>query len=112
MTDGPIDPTVLSDLQEAMGAEFASELVATFLDEGPAMLKELQEAITHGDADGFRRAAHSVKSNANVFGATALAELARLLELGGLSENAEADIAAASELEAEFGRAAAALKGT
>ena len=111
MTDGPIDPAVLSELQETMGEDFASELVATFLDEGPTMLAELQEAIARGDADGFRRAAHSVKSNANVFGATALAELARRLELAGLSDNAQSDRAAATELEAEFGRAAAALKG-
>ena len=110
MTDGPIDTTVMSDLQDAMGAEFASELVATFLDEGPAMLKELQEAITNGDADGFRRAAHSVKSNANVFGANALADVARRLELAGLSSDADTDIAAAAELETEFGRAAAVLK--
>lgn len=111
MTDGPIDTAVMSDLQDTMGAEFASELVATFLDEGPAMLKELHEAITRGDADGFRRAAHSVKSNANVFGAGALADVARRLELAGLSGDADTDKAAAAELETEFGRAAAALKG-
>ena len=55
-----------------MGAEFAAELVATFLDEAPGMVAELKAAAAGGDADAFRRAAHSLKSNASVFGAAAL----------------------------------------
>ena len=41
-------------------------------------------ALAAGDAERFRRAAHSLKSNSNTFGALALGALARELELGGL----------------------------
>ena len=37
-----------------------------------------------GDADTFRRAAHSLKSNGLTFGATEFAARARALELGGI----------------------------
>jgi histidine phosphotransfer protein HptB len=61
-------------------------------------------------ADSFRRAAHSLKSNSLTFGASALAALARELELGGLSPEARRDEQAIAALQAEFDRAAAALK--
>jgi histidine phosphotransfer protein HptB len=48
------------------------------------LLAELRSARAAGSAERFRRAAHSLKSNGNTFGATGLADLARALELGGL----------------------------
>jgi HPt (histidine-containing phosphotransfer) domain-containing protein len=68
------------------------------------MLAELAQAAEAGDAEGIRRAAHSLKSNANVFGATALANRARTLELEGDKPGAVAAI------EAEYARAAVALR--
>ena len=58
--------------------------------------------------DAFRRAAHSLKSNANTFGALGLGALARELELNGVPEDG-ADGALAA-LAAEYARAAARLK--
>ena len=43
-----------------------------------------QRSRRRDDADRFRRAAHSLKSNSNTFGALRLAALARELELNGL----------------------------
>lgn len=111
MTDDPIDLMVFADLKDATGAEFAAELVDTFLEEAPAMIAELQQALASGDADQFRRAAHSIKSNANVFGAQALAELARRLELGEFDPSSVAIQAILDELKAEYTRAATALRG-
>ena len=109
MTDAPLDPSVLAELIEAMGDDFASELVETFLDEAPGMIAELKAALSGGDAEGYRRAAHSMKSNANTFGATALAEQARDMELGALPAPSESgDIDA---LEAALAEAATALRG-
>jgi HPt (histidine-containing phosphotransfer) domain-containing protein len=48
------------------------------------MLAELRAAQAAGNAEAFRRAAHSLKSNSNTFGATQLGQMARDLELGGL----------------------------
>ncbi len=109
MSDGTIDLEIFNELKDATGADFAAELVATFLDEAPVMIADLKAAITSADAEGYRRAAHSIKSNANTFGATALADQAREVELGDLPK--DGDTTAADAVEALFDTAAAALRG-
>jgi HPt (histidine-containing phosphotransfer) domain-containing protein len=106
MSDDTIDAATFAELQDTAGAEFVAELVDTFLEEAPQMLAELRAAQAEGAADRFRRAAHSLKSNGNTFGAMRLGELARALELGGLAT----DTAPLDALEAEYAKAAAALK--
>jgi HPt (histidine-containing phosphotransfer) domain-containing protein len=108
MGDSVIDRAVFTDLRNTTGAEFVAELVDTFIEEAPGMLAELRDARANGDAERFRRAAHSLKSNGNTFGALALAALARELELKGLDAKSVGDALAA--LEAEYTRAAAELK--
>ncbi|HEV8261302.1 MAG TPA: Hpt domain-containing protein [Burkholderiales bacterium] len=110
MKESVIDRTVYAELQDTAGAEFVAELVDTFLEEAPGMLAELRSARSDAHAERFRRAAHSLKSNGNTFGALRLAALARELELGGLSADAARDMAALAALDAEYARAAAALK--
>ena len=103
----PIDAAILTDLQETAGDDFVADLVTTFLDEAPLLLETLRQSQASGDADAFRRAAHSLKSNAATFGAAPLAELSRSLELDGITT---ATGAALTALVAEFQRAAGALK--
>ena len=110
MSESAIDNTVYAQLEETAGAEFAAELVDTFLEEAPRMLADLRGARAATDAERFRRAAHSLKSNGNTFGASRLAALARELELKGLDAVPARDADALAALEAEFARAAAALK--
>ncbi len=110
MNESPIDLGVYSELQAMTGAEFVAELVDTFLEEAPGMLAELRGARAQGDAERFRRAAHSLKSNASIFGAVSLAARARELELKGLDPEPARDEAALATLEAEHARAAAVLK--
>nr|WP_216859523.1 Hpt domain-containing protein [Sulfitobacter aestuariivivens] len=90
-----------------MGSDFAAELIETFLNDAPNMIADLKKAAAEGDADGYRRAAHSIKSNADTFGAVQLAAMARSMELGGLPD-ADAPIPA---LEATYAASAEALKG-
>jgi len=106
-SDGTIDAATFAELQDSAGADFVKELVQTFLEEAPGMLKELREALAAGNADAFRRAAHSLKSNSLTFGALALGALAREQELGGFDAARRSDALAA--LEAEYGRVADAL---
>ncbi len=101
-----IDRSVFTELQANAGADFVVELVDTFCEEAPPMLAELRAALADRAPDRFRRTAHSLKTNANTFGATALGLRARELELGGLP----ADEAPLDALEADFHAAAAALK--
>lgn len=70
------------------------------------MLDELRRSFAAGDADKFRRTAHSLKSNSNTFGALTLGAMARELELSGLSK---ADTAKLDTLADEYARVAAAL---
>ena len=106
MSDDPIDAATFAELQDTAGADFVGELVGTFLEEAPRMLTELRAAMAEGSADKFRRAAHSLKSNSNTFGALRLGEMARDLELGGLV----ADAASVDALQVKYQRVAAALQ--
>jgi len=107
---GVIDATTFTELQEAAGPEFVRELVGTFLEEAPAMLADLRSARAAGDGERFRRAAHSLKSNCQTFGAMALGALAREIELRGLDPDPARDAAALGALDAAYLQAAAALE--
>ena len=107
MPESVIDPATYGELQATAGADFVAELVDTFLEEAPGMLAELRSARADADPDRFRRAAHSLKSNCHTFGALALGALARELELKGMTAD---DASRINALEAEYARAAAALK--
>ena len=111
-TDGPatIDRAIFGELQDTAGADFVKELVQTFLEEAPVMLKELRDALAAGHVDAFRRAAHSLKSNSLTFGAGTLAALARQQELGGLAAAQQQQQSNALDaLALEYARVAAAL---
>ncbi|MEO8344759.1 MAG: Hpt domain-containing protein [Betaproteobacteria bacterium] len=110
MSASTIDKVTFSALQETAGAEFVIELVDTFLTEAPVMLKDLRDALAVQDADRFRRAAHSLKSNSNTFGALALGSMSRDLELDGMGPVAAAHGAPLDALALEYGRVAAELK--
>jgi len=111
MTAPTIDRAIFDALEETTGAEFAMELVATFLEEAPVMLSDLRAALAAKDADRFRRAAHSLKSNSNTFGALTLGVMARELEVAGLARALADGAQALDALEEEYARVAAALTG-
>jgi HPt (histidine-containing phosphotransfer) domain-containing protein len=104
-----IDPATFEALKQTTGAEFALELVDTFLQEAPVMLEDLRRALATNDADKFRRTAHSLKSNSNTFGALALAAMARDLELTSVAKVSESGSQPLDALAEEYSRVAAAL---
>jgi HPt (histidine-containing phosphotransfer) domain-containing protein len=106
-----IDQSTFDELRQMSGADFMPELIDTFLDDAPRMQADLRAALDADDAEGFRRTAHSFKSNARTFGALALAELARELELMG-RENRLGDASPKlDDLSDEYQQVALALKG-
>jgi HPt (histidine-containing phosphotransfer) domain-containing protein len=107
LSEPTIDPITFAGLGEMAGPEFVTELVDTFLDEAPRMLSALREAYAQHAVERFRREAHSLKSNSNTFGALTLGHSARDIELQGLDATKPEALDA---LDAEFARAAAALK--
>jgi HPt (histidine-containing phosphotransfer) domain-containing protein len=78
-----IDPTVFNELKQMSGEDFINELIDTFLEDAPKMIAEIKSGLATNNADTFRRAAHSMKSNAATFGASGLAALAKELEMLG-----------------------------
>jgi HPt (histidine-containing phosphotransfer) domain-containing protein len=84
-----IDPTTFDNLKETLGADFIVELIDAFLEDAPVQVRQLKEALAAQDADAFRRAAHTLKSNARTFGAGGLADLSQELETMGRENNLE-----------------------
>jgi CheY-like chemotaxis protein len=78
-----VDPDVLRRFITSLGTrgrESAVSLIDTFLDHGPAQLASLRQALEQHETDEARREAHTLKSNAAAFGATALEAMCRELE--------------------------------
>ena len=78
-------------------------------DKGRA-LGEMNRALNEGDAGAFRRAAHSLKSNGDSFGAVRLSSLARELETMGRDGRLDEAGPKLAQLEAAYEEAAEALK--
>jgi CheY-like chemotaxis protein len=100
-----LDAAALESLRELGGEEFLAELIGTFLSDAPALLATLRTAR---ETEELRRAAHTLKSNGQTFGAGAFAELCRELEERARS----GDLDGADELIDRIDRAYAALEAT
>ena len=109
-TDGPIDRIVLDQLREDLGGmEPVREVIATFLDKTPVILRELREAADRVDADGIRRAAHTIKGTSATLGARDLAERSAEIERLGRAGEAQEASRLVGPLESAYRTAATAL---
>lgn len=105
-----IDQSTFNELKEMSGVDFINELIDAFLDDSPTMIHDMQTALETKDVESFRRNAHSLKSNANTFGATELGLLAKELEFMAKENNL--DIGDKLEaLKEELSKVSAALRG-
>lgn len=82
-----INKATFEELKGLSGADFINELIDAFLEDGPNMIQNMRTALKSNDVETFRRNAHSLKSNANTFGATELGMLAKELEIMGRENN-------------------------
>ena len=104
-----IDATIFNELKQMSGEDFIDELIDAFLDDGPNMLNNMQTALQAQDIESFRRNAHSLKTNANTFGATELGVQAKELEYMARENNLEVGDRL-EKLNQAFSAAAAELK--
>lgn len=107
-----VDWSRLNELQrmEAEGMPgLVGRLVRTYLENSRRVLLELQAAMDAGDADGVRRAAHSVKSTSANVGANALSQLGRTLELAAQTPEWRAEQEEVNRIVTEHGRVVQAL---
>jgi|SRR5215216_1070987 len=105
-----IDKAIFDELKQMSGADFINELIDAFLDDAPDMIQSMQTAVTNRDVESFRRNAHSLKSNANTFGAMELGTLAKELEFMGKENNLDVG-SRLDVLNEAFGKVAEELKG-
>jgi CheY-like chemotaxis protein len=106
-----LDPAAWSRLHAMLGAkagEMLPVLIDTFLQEAVQLQEDAARAIQQEKPEDLRRAAHTLKSNAANFGATAMA--AACLELENLGRNKSiggaVDLLARIEKEFELAKAA------
>jgi CheY-like chemotaxis protein len=107
-----LDPTALETLLEIVGGEPAllGELIDSFLEEAPPLVDTLRQALEQGDAAELRRAAHTIKSSSNDFGATTLAELCQELETMGKAGTLDGAAELVAQVEHECEQVSAALE--
>lgn len=105
-----IDKATFNELKEMSGADFINELIDAFLEDGPGMIANMRTALAASDVESFRRNAHSLKSNANTFGATELGVLAKELEFMARENNLDVG-SKLDVLDESFTVAAEELKG-
>jgi HPt (histidine-containing phosphotransfer) domain-containing protein len=107
-----IDRGTFESFKESIGgdADFLAEMLETYFDDSPRQLAAVEAALAAGDADGLRRAAHSLKSNSATFGALTFSAQAREIEVlakEGVLQGAEQKAAA---LAAEYPRVEQSLR--
>ena len=106
----PLDAATFATLRDSYGAEFVAEMVDLFLKDAPAQVEEIRRAIAAGDAEGVRRGAHTLKSNAALFGALDLEALCLDLEDRGRKGAIDGATGLLLRIESELRRVADALR--
>jgi len=106
-----IDKATFDELKEMSGEEFINELIDTFLEDAPKMIAEMKSGLDSNSVETYRRAAHSLKSNAATFGASQLAALAKELEMLGKDNKLDETGDRLRALEEAYESACSELKG-
>jgi len=78
-----IDPEAIENLRALSpddGDVFLKDIIGIFIEDTPARIAELRQALTEADNVRFTRAAHSIKGSSSNLGAIALRDLAADLE--------------------------------
>jgi histidine phosphotransfer protein HptB len=82
LADGSIELPALKRLLDVIGGDRAdlAELIDDFRSGAPELVAQMSAAAAATDTEALRRAAHTLKSNAQDFGAMRLAALCAALE--------------------------------
>jgi HPt (histidine-containing phosphotransfer) domain-containing protein len=105
-----LDVRVLRELSELGGnSDFVVRLVWTFLKGAREKIRELERAVSSGDLEGARRAAHALKGNSGQIGAFALMRACDRFSGIGATELGRNGRNYCNAVQEEFSRARAAL---
>jgi HPt (histidine-containing phosphotransfer) domain-containing protein len=91
-----------ADLLSRVGGSEALliDVATLFLEDGPRQVDSIRRAVEAADANGVRRAVHSLRGSAAIFGAAALVALAQHLEEEAAGGDLERAAARLDELKA------------
>lgn len=101
MSDIHLDDAVLAGLQDVMEDEYPT-LLDTFVADSEERLHLLHKALSEGNAQELRQAAHSFKGSCGNMGAVLMASLCKELEDAGRREALELAPALVEQIEREF----------
>jgi PAS domain S-box-containing protein len=101
--DAALDASALESLRELGGEAFLAEVIDTFLNDAPALIATLRTSYDRGDTEELRRAAHTLKSNGQTFGAGRFAELCRELEERVKGGEVDGAVELVERIEREYG---------
>ncbi|WP_422139078.1 ATP-binding protein [Endozoicomonas sp. ALC020] len=107
--DPILDMATLNTLKDIMEEEFDT-LVESYLEDAPSLLKDIQNASKEADLQIMIRAAHTLKSSSNNFGASLLAGIALEIEKMGKDNKLSDAIHLIPELEEALIKTTEALK--
>ncbi len=107
-----IDQATFDELVASTGGDpaFIKELVDTYLTDAPELFAQMRGALAARNAEDFRRAAHSLKSNSASLGAMTLSAQAKELEMMGKAGTLEGAAARIAAADVEYTRVKAALE--
>ena len=99
-------PVNLQRIREAtMGdEEFMAELIDIYLDDSPAQIRGLRDAIESREGEVAASAAHRLKGSSGNLGADSLAALCRRVEESGRENRVEEMPGLLKDIEREFSR--------
>lgn len=111
-SENTIDRQVVENLRELNpdDPKFLRELIDMFLEDFPARVAEIEQALATQDAVLLTRAAHTIKGSSGNFGASKLARVAHQMEQHGKSASIDAAAGLLVSLRAEFEQVATALR--
>ena len=106
-----LHPRPLAELEEVGRASMPSlvvDVIATFLNESPTILKNLEAALVRRDLPALRRLAHKLKSSSATLGLQRVSFICQALEVMDVIDTASSEYVA--ELGVELSSGATALR--
>ncbi len=109
----PLDVATLDGLKELSGGDpsFLIEVIQQFLQDSPAHLVAIRQAVVDGHAETLMKTAHGFKGSCRNMGALPLGELCRTLEKKGHAGETHRLKDILTELDHEYSRVQTALAG-
>ena len=103
-----LDQTTLNELRALDpdgSSQVLAQIIASYLEDAPNPIRQMQAALAGSDLAGLTRHAHSLKSTSLSLGATRVSQIARDIELAGKSNATDGCQSLLMALGAEYAAA-------